>query len=332
IIIPAYKSDDTIGSCIESVKRLDYPRKEIIVINDSRDRTPEICRKLRVRCIQNRKRLGKPGALNEGIKHSRGEILFLIDADTIASRDVIKKCIAWFHDKKTAAVMPGYRTSNRKGFAKLVSIENSITLALVRMNLFFGSMLGYRGCGVLMRKSVVKKLGGFPSTLMEDNDFSARIIKAGYRIRFEPSTSVMTREPENLRELGKQKMRWGKGALFTFLRHHDLYMKSPQFLLYFFPYIFLGIVVSLTMAYNVFLILLHPSLSGILSLITMIVLLTLAAFVHILVLLGNERSPASILLFILLYTPVVCFFYTRGILSGIKAKREKKPELDLSDW
>ncbi len=55
IIIPAYRSEKTIRETVESAKALSYPRKEIVVVNDSRDSTPRICRQLGVRVIQNRK-------------------------------------------------------------------------------------------------------------------------------------------------------------------------------------------------------------------------------------------------------------------------------------
>jgi glycosyltransferase involved in cell wall biosynthesis len=42
IIIPTYNEERGIGATLEALLSLDYPDREIIVVDDSSDRTPEI--------------------------------------------------------------------------------------------------------------------------------------------------------------------------------------------------------------------------------------------------------------------------------------------------
>lgn len=138
ILIPAYNSEKTIEKCIRSALNLDYSKKEIIVVNDSRDSTPKICKRLGVKCIQNKTRLGKAVALNEVVKQARGEVLFFLDADTVARRDSLIKLVPWF-DKKTVAVVPKYVAQSPKTFVqKLVSVENCFMSSLFKIHMYFG--------------------------------------------------------------------------------------------------------------------------------------------------------------------------------------------------
>ena len=313
IIIPSYKS--RIEKTLKSALKIDYPKKEIIVINDFPDNTKAICENLGVKCIQKRKRLGKPNALNLGIKHSKGEILLLLDSDTLVPRNILKEIIPWFTNKKVSAVMPGYKSDIFRGLKKMIDIENTLMLSFVRAMMFFKTSIGYRGCCVALRRETVKKLGGIPQTILEDNDFAAKIVKSGHAIIYEPSVYVKTQEPKNLKELKKQKFRWGKGAFFTFLHHYSFYAKSPQFLLCFLPY---ALIIAGLLLNNFSEAVYAPFLIPF----------------HIYIITRNERKLMlkDIVKFTFLYLPVVLCFYLRGVVSGIKAKLKAEPELDLNCW
>lgn len=356
ILIPAYKSESTIGDTLESIEKLDYPSKEVIVANDYPDRTPEICRQHRAQVISSRKRLGKAEALNRVVKKATGDILFFMDADTTATKDCLKKVVPWFSDPEIAAVSPKYVVRNKKNvLTKLISIENSFISSFFKTNMFFGSLIAFRGCGVAIRKSAFEKAGGWSNTMIEDNDLAAKLVERGFRIHYDPEAVVKTREPESMSELRKQRFRWGKGALHLFLNHRKVYSFKPQMGVYSFPYIllFLSIVGFLAWQTSLYLFLPMFSLYFIyaysikeLAMVLLLIAipmfsgffttLTTASLSHMAILTWPEKEKyhemALVIPYVLFYVPTIMYFYIRGFISGISDRRKKKPELNLNEW
>jgi len=356
ILIPAYKSEDTIEDVIKSVQNIDYPNKEIIVVNDSDDRTPEICKRLGVRVIQSAKRRGKAYSLNQAVKKTKGEILFFIDSDTTVQPDALKKMVPWFSKSDIGAVAPRFRIKNRTNFlTKMISLEHQIQSALFKVHMFFGSMISFRGCGVAIRRSVFEKFGGWPYTLIEDTDFAGRMIKEGWKIQYESESLVETMEPTTIKELSKQRTRWGKGTIYSFFHFHKMYAKNSQFLLYFIPYLLLMLGVAGFMVWQTALFFI-PLLSlyvfyavGLKEVIFLLAIfmvplfsdlfasLTAATVGHIAIMTyGQENDRRSDWIYIIpymaFYFPMMMTFYAKGIISGIRDKRKGKPEIDFADW
>jgi GT2 family glycosyltransferase len=87
IVIPAYFSHITVGSCLEALRRQTRPADEIIVVNSSPEQTtrevvtgqhPE------VRFIQSPTRLLPHAARNRGIQEATGDLLVCTDPDCMA--------------------------------------------------------------------------------------------------------------------------------------------------------------------------------------------------------------------------------------------------------
>ena len=83
IIIPAYNEEKRIGQTILELEKNIADISEILVIFDGNDRTPEIAMEAgkKVRVVKYNQRLGHGGAVLEGIKHSKNDIVCFIDAD-----------------------------------------------------------------------------------------------------------------------------------------------------------------------------------------------------------------------------------------------------------
>jgi cellulose synthase/poly-beta-1,6-N-acetylglucosamine synthase-like glycosyltransferase len=353
IIIPSYKSEKTIRETILSAKALSYRRKEILVVNDYPDRVPQICRELGVRVMQNKKRLGKCLALNNAVRKTRGDILFFLDADTVIEKDAISKIMPWFTKPEIAVVSPKYASRESKHLLqKLASLENKFNSSLFKAHMYFGSMLSFRGCGVAIRRSFFDSVGGWSKTLIEDVDFAGKTLKAGKKIQYEPSAIVRTREAETMSELRGQRVRWGKGAAYSLINYRSTYSGSRQFALHFFPYIFLifGVVGILLWQFYLFiplalLLVLYsyslPTLVGISVILLIPLIYGIAAVVagslgHLTIVTWREKDSAQdiflLIPYLFFYTPVVVFFYFRGMAQGFSKRRFSKKEMDLKDW
>ncbi len=103
IIIPARNEERNIARCLSSALTSDYPRLEVIVVNDhSEDATADIARETaagdqRVRIIDNAALppdwFGKQWACHNGAAASTGEIILFSDADTAHSSDLITRSV-----------------------------------------------------------------------------------------------------------------------------------------------------------------------------------------------------------------------------------------------
>ncbi|WDC85240.1 glycosyltransferase family 2 protein [Caloramator sp. mosi_1] len=142
ILVPAYNEQETIVENIKSLISLNYPKFEVIVINDgSKDETlnrviqefdlKEINQPVRYRINTNKikgiyKNLdipnlivvdkengGKADALNAGINVSNYPIVTSIDADSILESDsLVRVVMPFIEDKKTIAVGGIVRIAN----------------------------------------------------------------------------------------------------------------------------------------------------------------------------------------------------------------------------
>ena len=71
IIVPAFNEEKTIQQCIESLRNVDYPNFEIIVVDDgSTDQTFQKASQCVAAKVLHQENSGKPKALNNGIHHS----------------------------------------------------------------------------------------------------------------------------------------------------------------------------------------------------------------------------------------------------------------------
>jgi hypothetical protein len=110
VIVPACNEADTIESAAATLSRQDYPRLEILLVNDrSEDETGITIDRIaaadpRVRTIHITDLpagwLGKVHALDRGCAAADGEWLLLTDADVHFSPGVLRRVVAWSVDRQ----------------------------------------------------------------------------------------------------------------------------------------------------------------------------------------------------------------------------------------
>ena len=354
IVIPSYKSAGKLEKTLKSVKGADYPKKEIIVVNDGADAAvTAVCRQFGVKVIQTERR-GKGAALNHGIKYAKGEYVLFLDADTTMGRATLTTLFNSYKSyeesgDKIGMIAPAYTARNKRNiFSRFTDMEQSVHQNIIKIQMNFKSILSTRGCCLLLTKKVFNKAGGFSKTLLEDGDFAAKVIKAGYNIKYEPRAVVKTGEPESFKSLMRSKRRYGKGTLYCLLNNKTPYLNSIQSAICFYPFAILGLAFfglylfhNLLYAFPLLLLLTTITVNGTFSFFyTAIAILIVSAISFALGSAFSYQGSAnagitahltSVAIFSALAIPVT-YAYFRGGLSGIIDKAQKKPELILSDW
>ena len=235
ILIPAHNEDVVIEQTIQSMVQLNYPkdRLEVVVINDnSSDRTGEIIDEYAkrypfIRAVHTKPPnagKGKSGALNQGLKHSTGEIIIVYDADNTPEPDAVRYlALGLLKDKKAGAMVGKFRVINAKKnlLTQLINIETLTFQWLAQAGRWFWfKMSTIPGTNFAIRRSILEQLGGWDEkALSEDTELSIRVYNLGYYIRFFPSAITWEQEPENLRVWWKQRTRWARGNLYVIFKY-----------------------------------------------------------------------------------------------------------------
>ena len=228
IIIPAHNEEKTIKKSIISCLALNYPKKEIIVVNDgSTDKTAEVCKpfveKKLIRLI-NKPNGGKGSALNVGIKKAKGELVACLDADSFFRRDALKHMAGYFENPNVAAVTSSMKIKNPKTWVQKIQwVEYLFAIYLRKLMSYLNCLYVVPGPGSMYRKDVLLKLGGFDeNNLTEDMEIAFRMQKNKYKIENSINAVVDTIGPASLRSLIKQRIRWYAGFCDNLKDYRDI--------------------------------------------------------------------------------------------------------------
>jgi cellulose synthase/poly-beta-1,6-N-acetylglucosamine synthase-like glycosyltransferase/peptidoglycan/xylan/chitin deacetylase (PgdA/CDA1 family)/spore germination protein YaaH len=229
VIVPAYNEERVIAQTIASALGSNYPRFEIIVVDDgSLDRTSDVVRERfggvrRVRLFT-RTNVGKAGALNFGLRHARGEIIVALDADTLFPPHTLGALARRFDDPMVGAVAGNAKVGNRINLItrwqalEYVTLQNLDRRAFALLN----CITVVPGAVGAWRRELLERIGGFSSdTLAEDQDLTLKVRKLGYKIDYEEDAVAFTEAPDTWRGLAKQRFRWSFGTLQCMWKHRD---------------------------------------------------------------------------------------------------------------
>jgi len=210
IVIPAYNEEKDIGRLLDSLMKLNYPKKklEIIVVDDgSIDNTSKIVSKYSVRMIKGPHK-GVGVARNFGWRSAKSDIIIFIDADVVVHKNFVKEMIKYYKDPKIAGVNNREILLNKKNLiARLSYLRKILALNYVKFRIL-------RTC----KKSILKQVGGFDPDygFYDDWELTMRIVKLGYKVIYAPKAIVWHKEPETWKELYRQSIWTGRSMLFSF--------------------------------------------------------------------------------------------------------------------
>lgn len=168
IMIPTYNEEGNIRECIKNIPKLPWTT-ELLVVDNSKDRTPEIVRGMmkkmkNLRMVHYLPPQGKGHAMRAGIKAAKGDVFAICDVD-MDPKELVRVIKPIFENK--ADFVTGTRLNSRmeKG---AMSFTHKIG------NLAFGLMVGF-----LSRKFLTDAYCGFkawrtkmlPLSLLHENSW-----------------------------------------------------------------------------------------------------------------------------------------------------------------
>ncbi|MEV4254757.1 glycosyltransferase [Spirillospora sp. NPDC049652] len=237
VVVPAYNEEAGIAATVRSLLDTDYPGPfEVIVVDDgSTDRTAEIVEGLALPGVRLMRKPngGKPGALNVGIAAAQGELLVLVDGDTVFQRDTIRHLVApLVTDPAVGAVSGNTKVANRKGLlGRWQHLEYVIGFNLDRRMFDLARcMPTIPGAIGAFRRRTLVSVGGVPTdTLAEDTDLTMAICRGGWRVVYAEHALAWTEAPDSLRQLWRQRYRWCYGTLQAMWKHRRAVVERGPF-------------------------------------------------------------------------------------------------------
>jgi cellulose synthase/poly-beta-1,6-N-acetylglucosamine synthase-like glycosyltransferase len=276
IVVPAYNEELTIVESIRAMLALDYEAREIVVVNDgSPDGTLAVLHRTfhllaaplayvqplksapvrgiyrsasdpTLVVVDKENGASKADAVNAGINAASGELVLVIDADTVLEPDALSRAVLPFLEDPrtiavgcTVAVLNGSRIQDgritsvalpRSWFARLQIVEYMRAFLLFRVACEAANgLLILSGAFGLFRRDSVIAVGGYDKTAIgEDMDLTLRLHRyyrarrEPFRIVFDPLPLCATQAPEDRESLRSQRFRWRRGLMQTLWRYRGM--------------------------------------------------------------------------------------------------------------
>ncbi|MEM8852362.1 MAG: glycosyltransferase family 2 protein [Pseudomonadota bacterium] len=234
ILVPLYREDEGLIQLVRALRRLDYPREKLDIqfLVEADDLTTQRAVAHAARYLNCRMSVvpegsprTKPRALNVGLRQARGEIVTIYDAEDRPDPMQLRIAAETFAaaPPELAALQARLTIDHVRDnwLTRMFAIEYAclfdhiLPMVAARKRLI---LLG--GTSNHFRVDALKEVGGWdPYNVTEDADLGVRLGRSGYRIAMIDS-DTFEEAPLTMSAWLKQRSRWFKGWLQTWLVHH----------------------------------------------------------------------------------------------------------------
>lgn len=238
IIILNFNTKDYTLKCLKSLENHDSIFREgtseiIVVDNDSTDGSIEAIEKKfpRVKLIKNKNNLGFAKANNKGIKKAKGEIILLLNSDTIVHDETLTKMIEFIKENENlGAATPRLELTDgsldlacHRGFPtpwNAVTYFSGLEQFFPNLKIFSGYHQTWKdfntphqvgaisGACFFIKREVIDEIGLLDERFFmyaEDLDWCMRIKQAGWKIFYNPDAKVTHFKKRSGREKEKDQ-------------------------------------------------------------------------------------------------------------------------------
>lgn len=229
---------------IDAVCNMDYPLEkfQVQVLDDSTDETVGISRRTAakwrelgydIEVIHRTDRSGyKAGALENGLKTARGEIICMFDADFVPPADFLRKQVHHYSDPEVGFVQARWDhiNENHSLLTKLQALYLNGHFVLEHTGRQrSGRFFSFSGTAGTWRRACIDNAGGWSHrTLVEDLDLSYRAQMKGWRGVYLVEQGVPAELPVDMNGYKSQQHRWAKGFIQAMLHMLGPIWKSKQ--------------------------------------------------------------------------------------------------------
>jgi cellulose synthase/poly-beta-1,6-N-acetylglucosamine synthase-like glycosyltransferase len=241
--LPLFNEMYVVERLVKAVTEIDYPRDrmEIQVLDDSTDETVSIARAT----VENYARAGfdihyihrddrtgfKAGALENGMRTAKGELIAIFDADFVPKPDFLGKLVHYFTDQtvgcaqmRWAHINGSYNLLTR---LQTIMLDGHFVIEQTTRNRS-GNFFNFNGTAGIWRREAILLSGGWQhDTLTEDTDLSFRAQLMGWRFVYLLDEEAPAEIPVEINAFKAQQRRWAKGVLQVWFKLYRRIWYAP---------------------------------------------------------------------------------------------------------
>lgn len=246
VLIPTYNEDAALLEVtLRAALHMDYPREKLFVhlLDDGgtdqkladpdpdnaasarrRRRTlRDLCHRLGVNYIARpRNEHAKAGNLNHALGYTRADLVVVLDADHVPTRDFLDHTVPWMirHEDVFLVQTPHFMVNPDpidrnllRSFHRMPA-ENDMFYQTIQRGLDFWSSSFFCGSAAVLRRKHLDEVGGISgASITEDAETAFELHKRGYRSVYVNHPMVAGLQPETFSAFVVQRMRWAQGMI-----------------------------------------------------------------------------------------------------------------------
>jgi cellulose synthase/poly-beta-1,6-N-acetylglucosamine synthase-like glycosyltransferase len=241
--LPLFNEMYVVERLVKAVTEIDYPRErlEIQVLDDSTDETVKIAsatvakyaaQGFDIHYIHREDRTGfKAGALENGMKTAKGDLMAIFDADFVPKPDFLRKLVHFFTDPtvgcaqmRWAHINGSYNLLTR---LQTIMLDGHFVLEQTTRNRSVNFYNFNATAGILRREAIELSGGWQHDTLTEDTDLSFRAQLMGWRFVYLLDEEAPAEIPVEINAFKAQQRRWAKGVLQVWFKLYRRIWHAP---------------------------------------------------------------------------------------------------------
>jgi glycosyltransferase involved in cell wall biosynthesis len=189
ILVPVYNEVRTVRAVIDRLLAIELPvEREILIIDDgSTDGTRDVlaaasAERLPVTVIEAPRNAGKGSAIRLGLRHARGTIVAIQDADLELDPQQLAALVAPIVNGETTVVYGSRFLHGRSGAPMVTTAANRVLTAATNI-LFRSALTDMETCYKVMRTEVARSLDLTADRFDIEPEITARLLRRGHAIR-----------------------------------------------------------------------------------------------------------------------------------------------------
>lgn len=241
--LPLFNEMYVVERLVKAVTEIDYPREkfEIQVLDDSTDETVKLAEAtvakyaqqgFDIHYLHRSDRTGfKAGALEQGLKVAKGELLAIFDADFVPKPDCLRKLVDFFTDPLVGCAQ--MRWSHINGDYNLLTrlqtimLDGHFVVEQTTRNRT-GGFFNFNGTAGIWRRRAIALSGGWQhDTLTEDTDLSFRAQLMGWKFVYLLDEEAPAEIPVEINAFKAQQRRWAKGVMQVGIKLYPRIWRAP---------------------------------------------------------------------------------------------------------
>src|SRR5438093_1193875 len=225
VVVATYNGGRTLKACLESLRRLNYPDYEVIVVDDgSTDDTPVILKEFAEARALRQENRGLSAARNTGIAAATGEVIAFTDSDCRADEDWLRYLVGDLLESEFVGI----------GGHNFLPPDDSLVAAAVMVSPGGPAhvMVSDReaehipGCNMAFYKWALEEVGGFDPIFRkagDDVDLCWRLQQRGHKLGFSPAGFVWHYRRSTVKAYLQQQNGYGEAEALLARKHPEYF-------------------------------------------------------------------------------------------------------------